>query len=137
MPARSPARFLPLPMSTMVPTSERTIWWQKALASISHRSTPSPVSSPRAACHRANGWPQHAVHGTLEAGQVETELLGVEAHHLAPGVHAPVRPTRARELDGVAEHLADGSGEGAADGLDPLLSSEAVEASAVVGQRHA
>jgi hypothetical protein len=38
----------PEPASTRVPTMLRTIWWQKALASISNRSRPSPSGSQRA-----------------------------------------------------------------------------------------
>ena len=34
----SEARLRPRPTSTRVPTRERTIWWQKALASISKAS---------------------------------------------------------------------------------------------------
>ena len=45
-PAISPAARRPRPTSTMVPTSDRTIWWQNELASISKRSSPSPRSSP-------------------------------------------------------------------------------------------
>ena len=40
----SPARTCACPAATTVPTIERTIWWQKAVASISKRSTPSPRS---------------------------------------------------------------------------------------------
>ncbi len=52
----SDGRFRPRPTSTRVPTRERTIWWQKALASISKASRfptagtrpgTSPIAGPR------------------------------------------------------------------------------------------
>jgi len=44
----SAGRLRPRPTSTKVPTRERTIWWQKALASISKasRSPQTGVSPP-------------------------------------------------------------------------------------------
>ena len=54
IPRISPARFLPVPTSTSVPTMLRTIWWQKALASIQkwRTSPPSPPSSQQASVTR-------------------------------------------------------------------------------------
>ena len=42
----SPAFTWAWPAATTVPTIERTIWWQKAFASISKRSRPSPRAPP-------------------------------------------------------------------------------------------
>ena len=62
-PSRRPACW-PRPTSTSVPTIERTICWQNALASISKRSTPSPRSIQRgvddAAHHRASSHARRA-----------------------------------------------------------------------------
>ncbi len=50
----SPARTWPWPALTTVPTMLRTIWWQKARAVISKRSTPSPRSVQPACMHPAH-----------------------------------------------------------------------------------
>ena len=44
--AISPAVLWPRPIATIVPTTARTIWWQKELDSISNRTTSSPASVP-------------------------------------------------------------------------------------------
>ena len=43
----APAERLPRPTSTSVPTIERTIWWQNALAVISKRSSRRSARRPR------------------------------------------------------------------------------------------
>src|SRR2546430_2049322 len=111
MPVTSPALRLPMPTSTRVPTTARTICWQNALASLSH---------------------QFEVHVGLVAHRVER-------HHLAPRVDTRVGAAGAGEVDAVAEHLLQGTAQRAPHCRDGLLFGEAAEAAAVVrdGEAHA
>ena len=64
--------------------------------------------------------------GSLQA--LEVDARGeVERHDLPPGVHAPVRASRAHELDGLASDLLDRLLQDAGDRAVPRLRSEAVE----------
>ena len=60
----------PSPTSTMVPTIERTIWWQKDEASISKRSSPSPASTQRTSADDANQRDARPGRPAAERGEV-------------------------------------------------------------------
>ena len=62
---------------------------------------------------------------------------GVEAHHLAPGVHTGVGSPRARQFDGVPQRAFQGAGQGAGDGDLSGLQGEAVKPVSVVGDEQA
>jgi hypothetical protein len=72
----------------------------------------------------------------LEPAQIGTDRH-VQAHDLAPGVHAGVGPPGACELHRVAEHPLDGFREDAGNGRHAPLEGEAVKGSAQVGNEQA
>ena len=79
----------PRPTSTSGPTRLRTIWWQKALASISNRRTPSPSVDPAGVDHPPHQGRGRLVRAHLGAATERREVVradervAAQAHALA------------------------------------------------------